>query len=79
MVTFLLGLVLGLVGGFFGGLFFYARKIHKKLNNEEVTRETINALITEKPPQGDFIRLNKVDEYIKTHEGDIALGDVIEE
>lgn len=79
MISFLLGLVLGLVGGFIGGLFFYARKIHKRLTNEEVTRETINSLIQEKPQQGDFINVNQVQEYVKNHEGEIKLGDVLED
>ena len=79
MISFLLGLVLGLVGGFISGLFFYARKIHKRLNDEEVTRETINSIIEQKAPQGDFIRINKVEQYIQSHDGEIKLGDVLDD
>lgn len=80
MISFLLGLVIGIVGGFIGGLFYYAKKVHKNITKEEITRESINALITGEVPQGDFIRLNPVTEYLKKHEGEeIALGDVLEE
>lgn len=79
MISFLLGLVIGMVGGFIGGLFFYAKKVHKRISNETVTRETINALIIGKEPKGEIIKNNPVEEYIKNHDGDILLGDVIED
>lgn len=79
MLSFLLGLVLGALGGFIGGLFFYAKKVHKRITNEEISRETVNALIKGEAPQGDFIRVSKVEEYLKTHDGEIRLGDILED
>lgn len=79
MISFLLGLVIGLICGFIGGLFFYAKKIHKRLTDEEVTRETIASLIQGEVPKGEFIINNPVEEYVKEHDGEIRLGDVLED
>lgn len=80
MTNFLLGLVIGLVTGFVGGLFYYAKKVHKHITTEELTRETINSIIMGEEPKGEFINVNPVTEYIRNHEGqEIKLGDVIEE
>jgi len=79
MLSFLLGLVLGIVGGFIGGLFFFARKVLKNMDKEEVTRATINTIIKGEDPKGDFIRVNKVDQILKDSTGDVALGDVLED
>ena len=80
MTSFLLGLVIGLVTGFIGGLFYYAKRVHKHITTEELTRETINSIIMGDGPKGDFISVNPVTEYIRNHEGqEIKLGDVIEE
>jgi len=79
MLSFLLGLVLGLVGGFIGGLFFYAKRVHKNIKTEEVTRATINSIINEQTPKGEFITVNKTEQIIKDHSGDLALGDILED
>lgn len=78
MISFALGLVIGLVGGFIWGLFFYAKKVHKRLEKVEVTRETINAIIKGDEPKGEIVEVNRVAEFIKNNDS-IALGDVIEE
>lgn len=78
MLSFSLGLVLGIVGGFIGGVFYYAKKVHKNITGETITREAINSLVME-TPKGDFIRVNAVAEYLKNHDGDVKLSDILED
>lgn len=79
MVTsLLLGLVVGLVCGFVGGIFFYAKRIHVHITGERITREAVNSLVMGNT-RGDFIQLNPVDEYMRNADGDIKLGDVLED
>ena len=54
MSWFLLGLVIGLFTGFIGGLFYYAKKVHKHITTEELTRETINSIIMGDEPTGNL-------------------------
>jgi len=79
MITFILGLVVGLVVGFIFGIFFYAKKVNKRIENDVVTRETINSIVQGEAPKGDFIINNPVQEYIKNHDGEISLGDILED
>lgn len=79
MITNILAFLLGVCLGFIGGLFYYAKKIHKKMTDSEVINKVIESATQEEKKQGDFIKVNKVEEYIKTHEGEIALGDVLED
>lgn len=78
MLSFLLGLVIGVVSGFVGGVFYYARKVYPTVSREIISRDSINALVQQNP-KGDFIQLNPVTEYIKNTEGEILLGDVLED
>lgn len=78
MITFLLGLIIGLLGGFIGGLYFYARKVHPRIQRETVTRATINSIVNGKGPEGDIIKINRTADRIK-EEGEISLGDILED
>ena len=79
MLSFALGFVIAGVGGFIGGLFFYAKRVHKNIKTEEVTRATINSIINEQTPRGEFITVNRVEQILKDHSGDVALGDILED
>lgn len=79
LLSLLLGLITGFVGGFIVGVFFYAKKVHKNITRDEISRETINSIIQGEEPKGDFIQVNKVQEILKNAEGDIALGDILED
>lgn len=79
MINFCFGFFIGLVGGFIGGLFYYAKKVHKRITTEEVTRETINSLISGEEPKGDIVTINPIETIIREAKGDINLGDIIEE
>jgi len=63
--------------------FFLIRKflarLQTKLPETDVRRETVSALINGEEPKGEFIKVNKVEEYINNTEGEIKLGDVLED
>jgi hypothetical protein len=44
-------------------------------------KDRIDEILSDFKPKetGDFIRVNKVESYLKDHEGDISIGDVIED
>ena len=78
MINFLFGLLLGLVVGSIGGLYFYAKKVLPKKERETLGRDVINSIIKGEDPKGEFIKMNPVTEYIKNHDGEIKLADVID-
>lgn len=82
MSNIILAFILGFISGAIA-TFFYLKKIwekvKKKLPEVDVSRETINAIVNGEEPKGDFIKINYVEEYIKTHDGEISLGDILED
>ncbi len=78
MLSFILGLVIGAVAGFIAGIFFYARKVYPTMTTEKITRETINSIVMQNP-KGEFINVNPVEQYLKETDGEIKLGDILED
>ena len=77
MISFFLGLITGLVLGVIGGLYYFS-KLYKKFSIREIEREIVQDIIGQKP--GDIIKVSKIEEYIKTHDGEeVHLGDLIDE
>lgn len=72
-----------LIGFLLGGIivFFYLRKLWQRVKKKipEIERETINQIISGEEIKGDIIINNPVQEYIKNHDGEIKLGDVLED
>lgn len=78
MISFLLGLVIGLVGGWIGGIYYVGRYLRKNIITTDLPRDLINDIIIQQP-KGEFIHVNSVEEYIKNHDGEIKLGDVLDD
>lgn len=79
-------LILAFIGGLVIGavlIFFYFRKLYIRVQTKhpeiDVTRETITAIMQGEVPKGEIIINNPVTEYVKEHEGEIKLGDILED
>jgi len=70
-----IGLV-AFIAGFISGARYYAKRVVK---TPEVIRGVVDGFIEGKPPQGEFIQVNKVKDYLQDTKGNISIGDILEE
>lgn len=74
-----------IAGLLIGGLSTYAYFLHRSLlarqePDKTVLQQTQKILHAEpKKVYGEFIKVNKVESYLKEATGDVALGDIIED
>lgn len=77
MISFLLGGT----WGFVGGVYFYAwivKRAKKQTKVEDPIETTVEKFV--QGEKGGFIKVNKVENYIKEHQGEeIKLSDVIDD
>lgn len=69
--------ILGLVMGFVGGVIF--RTLSKpKPEMPDWVAEAMD-FDFKKPQKGDFIRINKTEQFLKENTGEVSLGDILED